>query len=358
MAVPQGWFLPVTPGTRFVSLGGALAANVHGKNHHRRGAIANYVSRLTLVTESGVRQCGPADEQELFEATLGGFGLTGIIQSATLQLIPIESAVIRTQTVVAHDLDDLLAKLDEHEARHEYSVSWVDTTAKGKRLGRGIILLGEHATRSDLPQGARSAPLAHCWAAETGHTPRWGADVVPQCDVESCLQRLVLPAAVSPGGRIAKLLGIVVLSARRYPRLESAIRSPWLCAISVRAARKWRRTWRATSDGASSKTPAWLFRGWHQTDAGLPSVLLPFGMEGLTFGLDFDRRRGDLGEVLNELDAIVVQFGGRVCLSKDARLPPDAFREMYPEYARWIAAVREFSPERRFTSLLAQRLQL
>src|SRR5690349_18428960 len=130
--VPLGWFVPVTPGTRFVTVGGAIAADIHGKNHHYEGSFCQHVTSMTLQTA-------------------GGMGLTGVVLDATFSLIPVETSSIRVDTERANDLDDLMARMDAHDDEYRYSVAWIDCLARGKSLGRAVLTRGDHAKRDELP---------------------------------------------------------------------------------------------------------------------------------------------------------------------------------------------------------------
>ena len=148
--VPTGHFVPVTPGTRYVTVGGAIAADVHGKNHHRHGSIGDHVVSLDLLTADGsVRTVGPDLEGGLFWATVGGMGLTGVVLSAVLRVPRVESGLMRVQTERIDDIDTVMARMREadHEATH--SVAWIDTLATGRHLGRSVLTLGEHATAEE-----------------------------------------------------------------------------------------------------------------------------------------------------------------------------------------------------------------
>ncbi|MGH2594410.1 MAG: FAD-binding oxidoreductase, partial [Actinomycetota bacterium] len=149
--VPRGWFLPVTPGTRFVTLGGAIANDVHGKNHHVDGGIGDHVPAFDLVTADGLeRSVTSASDPETFAATVGGMGLTGVITRATLRLLPIETSRMRIDTERAADLDDLMARMMSGDDRYRYSVAWVDGLARGRTLGRSVLTRGDHATLEEL----------------------------------------------------------------------------------------------------------------------------------------------------------------------------------------------------------------
>ncbi len=148
--VPRGWFPPVTPGTKFVSLGGAFASDVHGKNHHLEGSFSRHVCSIELRLPDGqLLRCGREENAALFWATAGGMGLTGLIVRLRLRLKPIETAAIRSQVFKASTLTESLALFDRHQAA-TYSVAWIDTLATGQALGRSLLMQGEHATQAEV----------------------------------------------------------------------------------------------------------------------------------------------------------------------------------------------------------------
>ena len=160
--VPKGWFPPVTPGTKFVSMGGAIASDVHGKNHHKEGSFSRYVYAFSLLTASGeILQCSPTENSAIFYATFGGMGLTGIVLSLTLQLKKIESSLIHMQSIKTRDLRETMDVIEQFETA-TYTVAWTDCLSKGKKMGRGHFLKGEHATLSDIAATKFAQnPLAH-----------------------------------------------------------------------------------------------------------------------------------------------------------------------------------------------------
>ncbi len=152
LIVPRGWFVPVTPGTRFVTVGGAIANDVHGKNHHRTGTFARHVRRFELLRSDGSRRiCSPTENADLFAATAGGLGLTGIITWAELGLRPIPGARLDVETIRFGGLDEFIALCADSDADYEYTVAWVDCLGRGKHLGRGLFQRGNHAAEARLP---------------------------------------------------------------------------------------------------------------------------------------------------------------------------------------------------------------
>ncbi|CAA7194658.1 FAD-binding oxidoreductase [Chryseobacterium potabilaquae] len=159
IAVPQGLFLYVTPGTKFVSVGGAIASDVHGKNHHAEGCFSEYVIEFRLMTENGdIITCSREENTDKFWATIGGMGLTGIILTAKFKLKNIESAYIRQESIKAENLDEIFRLFDESES-WTYTVAWIDCLQKGKNIGRSILMRGEHAFQHELPQNLKKTPL-------------------------------------------------------------------------------------------------------------------------------------------------------------------------------------------------------
>ncbi len=159
IAVPQGYFLYVTPGTKFITVGGAIASDVHGKNHHAEGCFSEYIIEFSLLNEKGeILKCSREENSEKFWASIGGMGLTGIILSAKFKLKNIETAYIRQESIKADNLDEIFALFDESES-WTYNVAWIDCLQKGKNIGRSILMRGEHAFQHELPSNKKEKPL-------------------------------------------------------------------------------------------------------------------------------------------------------------------------------------------------------
>ncbi len=355
--VPRGWFLPVTPGTKEVTLGGAVAFDVHGKNHHRDGGVSNFVREIELITADGhVRTCSRETSEELFWATVSGAGLTGIITEVVLELQPIETAFIAERTLKATDIDDAFQLFEQHESNYPYSVAWIDCLADGTNLGRSHLMFGRHATTEQLDAGRRRKPLAYT----PDHLGRMPFDVPTGILNEltvSAFNRLYYARQQKRDHR-----SIVGIDPFFYP----------LDAID-----DWNRLY--GSDGFTQfqcvLPMANSYDGLIELltrvqESGLASFLavlkrmgapdgglLTFPMRGYTLALDIPRRDG-IAALMDDLHETVVAHGGRVYLAKDAYLRPDVFREMYPALDEWRAVKRRIDPENRFTSAQAHRLDL
>ena len=354
--VPRGWFPPVVPGTRFVTVGGLIAADVHGKNHHHAGTFGAHVESLTLAVASGeVLECSRTANADLLRATIGGMGLTGVILSATFRLVPIETAYVLQEVLPAGDLDEAMA-LFEASRDWPYSVAWIDTLARGRALGRALVLRGRPLVRRDLPARLARDPL---------RTAPAGALTVP-CDAPNMLLNRV---------------SIGVFNALYYQlgRARGAARpvhfEPFFFPLDRIGA--WNRLYgrngfvqyqcvlpKHESRGVAALLERIAGAGQSSFLAVLKLLgpgragMLSFPMEGYTLALDFPLRDGTL-ELLDALDAVTHAHGGRVYLAKDACCTPERVRRGYPEWEAF-SAVRATAAGSapRFTSSLSRRLAL
>jgi decaprenylphospho-beta-D-ribofuranose 2-oxidase len=355
-SLPAGWFVAVTPGTRLVTVGGAIAADIHGKNHHRDGSFGQHVVGLTLATPTGTHTVGPDRDPELFWATVGGMGLTGVITRASLRLIAVETSSVLVDTERYGDLDGVMAAMEEGDADHRYSVAWVDCMARGRHLGRAVLTRGDHAPLSALDDAQR-------WAARQ---PPAGA-------------RLAVPTTAPRG-----LLNAVSVSAfnelwfRRSPRRQiGAVHSLGSFFHPLDGVADWNRlygpggfvqyqfvvgpdrgeTVRTVVETLSrSRVPSFLavLKRFGPASPGLVS----FPMDGWTLALDFPLGPSRLPDLLDQLDETVAGVGGRVYLAKDARLDRRHLATMYPGTGA-LAAVRDrVDPTGLLRSDLSERLGL
>jgi len=351
--VPRGWFPLVTPGTKYVTLGGMLAADVHGKNHHKAGAIGDHVESLDLALADGsVVRCSRHENAQLFAATLGGMGLTGVILSARLKLMPIETAYIRQETLRARNLDEIMA-LFEATRDWTYTVAWMDCLARGRDVGRALLFRGEHARRDELPTRQQAAPLT-VQARRPRTMPldlpaaalnRWSVAVFNRL----YYRRSRLGTAIADYNRFFYPLDSIHDWNRLYGRggfvqyqcvLPKAASRAGLSALLARI---------ATAGAGSFLSVLKLL--------GPGRGMLSFPMEGYTLALDFRADAANLA-LLTELDAIVAAHGGRVYLAKDARIAAADFRRGYAGIDEFAAVRAMVDPRRKFASLQSQRLGL
>ena len=351
--VPRGWFPPVTPGTKFVTLGGMLAADVHGKNHHKAGTIGDHVESLDLALADGrVVRCSRDDNASLFAATLGGMGLTGIILSARLKLQRIETAYVRQETLRARDLDEIM---DLFEASRDwtYTVAWIDCLACGRHLGRALLYRGEYARREELPSRRRATPLAVPVRRMRRMPVDFPAIMLNRWSVAS-FNRLVYRAS-RPGAAIVDYdrffypLDAIHEWNRMYGRGGFV---QYQCVLPKAASRAGLGALldRIAVAGAGSFLSVLKLLGPGRG-------MLSFPMEGYTLALDFRADPANLA-LLTELDAIVAAYGGRVYLAKDARVAAADFRRAYAGLDEFAAVRRAVDPARKFASLQSRRLGL
>jgi len=344
--VPNGWFVPVTPGTRFVTLGGAFAADIHGKNHHRDGAFSRHVEWIELATPDGrLRRLTPRDP--LFHASAGGMGLTGVITKLELTLIAIESAAMTVTTERAADLDTLLARLAANDDAHRYSVAWIDCLKRGGQMGRGVLMWGDHATEGDRafdPPTRLKVRFTAPPGVLNGLTTRAFNELYyrraprhPHTGPESITQFFHPLDAVLDWNRIYGPQGFV-----QYQSVVPLDREDVVRAMVERL----------SATGTSSFLA--VLKRFGASCGGH----LSFPAPGWTLALDIPAGIHGLHETLDELDRLVVEAGGRVYLAKDARTTPELIERMYPRLPEWRAIQREADPNRVMRSDLDRRLGL
>jgi decaprenylphospho-beta-D-ribofuranose 2-oxidase len=352
--LPHGWFVPVTPGTRHVTVGGAIASDVHGKNHHRDGSFSSHVTSAQLVTAAGETVAlAPGDES--FLATAGGMGLTGVIREATLRLLPVESAYVSEDIERCSDLDDCMARMEARDSDYRYSVAWIDCLARGARLGRSVLMRGDHAPLDALPAALRSRPLERRGGLRLPALP-WAPNGLLRRETVAAFNELYFRRApVEERGRI------VGLDPFFYP-LDSV--EGWNRMYGSRGFLQYQF---AVPFGAEDALRAALERLSGARVASFLAVLKRFGrgsgmisfpMPGWTLALDMPAGDPELAPLLDGLDELVAGAGGRVYLSKDSRLRPDLLATMYPELGRWREAARALDPGSVMQSDLSRRVGL
>ncbi len=331
LIVPKGWFLPVTPGTRFVTLGGAVANDVHGKNHHRAGTFGHHVRAFELVRSDGSRRvCTPTENPDWFAATIGGIGLTGLINWVEIQLRAIEGPWIQSETRRFANLSEFFQLSEASDRAHEFTVAWVDCAASGKSLGRGILLSGDFAPAS-VGQGKR--PKAH------------GLLNVPFTPPLSLINQVSLKAFNTLYARKPEGQFLTHCEPFFYP-LDAIghwnrIYGPkgflqYQCVLPPVAAEPATRELleRIAKSGQGS------FLAVLKRFGEKPSIgMLSFPRAGVTIALDFPMLGTKTLRLLDELDEVVAEAGGALYPAKDARMKLSIVRQSFPFLVQLLSMI-------------------
>jgi decaprenylphospho-beta-D-ribofuranose 2-oxidase len=367
--VPRGWWVPVSPGTRYVTVGGAIASDIHGKNHHRDGSFCSHVESLTLVTPAGTVEVTPESDPELFWATAGGMGLTGVIVEATFRLARIETSYMLVDIEKADDLDDCLDRMTGRDSEYRYSVAWIDCLARGRNLGRSVLTRANHATRTEL--AAVRGPKA--WGPGRNGSERRDSDLLA-FDAKVRFDVPITP----PGGLLNPWTVAAFNEAwyRKAPRFaEGHVETIASYFHPLDAVGSWNRLYgpngfvqyqfvvpfdsedvlRSVLERLSSERIASflaVLKSFGDADPGP----LSFPKPGWTLALDLPARSRGLGRILDDLDDAVAQADGRVYLAKDSRLRPQLLGAMYPGLGDWLAVRERVDPKGVLSSDMARRL--
>jgi decaprenylphospho-beta-D-ribofuranose 2-oxidase len=343
--LPHGWFVPVTPGTRHVTVGGAIASDVHGKNHHRDGSFSHWVTSFELQSPKGTREV--ASGSDPFAATAGGMGLSGVVTQATLQLLPVESAYVLEDVERCADVDDCMARMAERDEEYRYSVAWIDCLARGAALGRSVLLRGDHARVDDLPQRLRASALERPRGLRVA-APPWAPNGLLRRETVAAFNEVYFRRA--PREERGRLVG---LDPFFYP-LDAV--EGWNRMYGSRGFLQYQFVVPFGQEEALREALRRLSGA--RVAFGPGSGMISFPMPGWTLALDMPAAVPALGPLLDGLDELVAESGGRVYLSKDSRLRPELLEAMYPSLGKWRAAVRELDPEGVMRSDLSRRVGL
>jgi decaprenylphospho-beta-D-ribofuranose 2-oxidase len=355
--VPRGWFVPVTPGTRHVTVGGAIASDIHGKNHHRAGSWCAHVEQLTLATPAdGPVTVGPGRGADLFWATAGGMGLTGVVLDAAVRMTPIRTSRAIVDTDRTDDLDTCMALLAEGDDTYEYTVAWVDLLPARGGVGRSIVTRGRFAEVDELAPSARRDPLAFDPAALAKVPPVFPSRLLNRWRIQVFNEAWWRKGPAFRRGEIQTI-------SRFFHPLDGVeewnrLYGPqgflqWQIVVPFGAEDVLRDVARAF---ATAKVPT-LIGVLKRFGAANPGPL-SFPLPGWTLALDMPTAIDGLGAFLDGLDEMVVAAGGRIYLAKDSRMRPELLPAMYPRLDEWRAVRRRVDPDGALQSDLGRRLGL
>lgn len=342
--VPRGWFLPVSPGTKFVTLGGAIANDIHGKNHHVAGTFGRHLRCFELLRSDGSRRiCSPDREQELFNATIAGLGLTGLITWVELQLIPIYSPYLNTRTVKFENLDAFFDISAESDSLFEYSVAWVDCTSEGSAMGRGLFMAGNFATKGSQIDKSRKLSLPFPIEA-----PSW------------LLNSLFIKSfnTLYYNKQRSRVVDAITHYEPFFYPLDAIL--DWNKMYGKRGFFQYQLVVPFEGDRSVikeiferiSRSKRASFLAVLKTFGDIPSPgMLSFPRKGVTLALDFPNDGAATLKLMDELDRIVFDAGGALYAAKDARMSADGFSRSYPR-------LNEFKPfvDPNFSSSLWRRV--
>jgi len=353
--VIRGWFPAVTPGTKYVTMGGAIASDVHGKNHHKVGSISSFVRSFRILAASGeIIDCSREYNSDLFWATVGGMGLTGFILECEIQLKKITSPYIYNKAIKLGNLDTLFDKIEEFSDNYHYSVAWIDVVAKGSSYGRGILLLGNNAELDELPEKLKK-----------------------RSQVKYIEKKIAVPFEI-PFNALNKMTvslfnAGIYMTARNTEDYQHYDKYFYPLDFVL----DWNHIY-SKSGLIQYQLNVPLEKGKESIDKVLKKVvsygggsflavikkmgnqegILSFPFEGYTLSMDFPVKKGTI-EMCRELDKIVMEYGGRTYLTKDSILDEITFKQMYSGlWEKWMETKMKYDPENKFTSNLGRRIGL
>jgi decaprenylphospho-beta-D-ribofuranose 2-oxidase len=353
--VPRGFFVPVTPGTRYVTVGGAVAADIHGKNHHAVGSWCDHVVSMRLLLPSGdVAEVSKDVRPDLFWATAGGLGLTGIVVDCTFRCRPIETSRLRVETIRTKDLDQTLDLMRDEASK--YSVAWIDYLPRGASMGRSVLNRGDFAAVDDLPRGQRAEPLTY-----EGNVLAVAPPIIPNGLLNYATIRAFneLWYRKAPAHKVDELQSIATF----FHPLDMI--GDWNRAYGSQGFVQWQfvvpfsaeETLVRIIDRLSrEKLPS--FVNVLKTFGPANDGPLSFPIGGWTLAIDLPTATPNLPRVLDQLDEEVVEAGGRIYLAKDSRMRPELLPAMYPRLDEWREVRARIDPDRVLRSDLARRLNL
>lgn len=350
---PRGWMPMICPGTKFVTIGGAIANDIHGKAHHTDGSFINSVISFSILLANGdIVTASREENRELFLASFGGLGLLGIILTATIQLRKIETTYFKQKSVKVHNLEEMLEALEQYK-NYNYSVAWVDPLATGKRLGMGVLTVGDAASLESLPENLKKNPLKIHSASKIS-LPFF----LPNFALNNLTVRL-----------LNQVIGYLQNSPKEFVHYEKFffpldMINNWNRGYGKRGFIQYQFVIPEENGKANLRQIMEMIAGSKCTPflnvfkkMGEGQDFLSFPFRGYTLAIDFPVT-SDLAAFTKKLDEVVLQAGGRIYLGKDAMLDKITFQKMYPQYKDWLSIKARYDPTNVFSSDLSKRLGL
>ncbi|HMH32429.1 MAG TPA: FAD-binding oxidoreductase [Puia sp.] len=351
---PRGWLPMICPGTKFVTVGGAIANDIHGKAHHIDGSFVNCVESFTILLADGSqRKASRSENPDLFWANFGGLGLLGVILTATIRLRKIETTYFKQKSIVIRDLNHMLDALETYDHEYNYSVAWIDALAKGNKLGSGVLTLGNAARFDELPERLKAAPLKLHSSSKLS-VPFFLPSFVLNDITVRLLNRVIAFVQNSPKEFVHYEKFFFPLDAinnwnRGYGK-RGFIQYQFVIPEENGKQNLVRILEMIADSGCTPFLNVFKRMGEGQG-------ILSFPFSGYTLAIDFPVTKALL-EFTPKLDAKVLQAGGRLYLGKDALLDEKTFKEMYPQYKEWLSIKKQYDPANQFSSDISRRLGL
>ncbi len=353
--VLRGWFPSVTPGTKYVTMGGAIASDVHGKNHHKVGSISSFVISFKILTASNkILDCSREKNSDLFWATIGGMGLTGFILEAEIQLKQINSPYITNRSIKLKNLDELFDKFEEYDEDYHYSVAWMDIVASGKKYGRNVLLLGNYADKNELTEKLKHRGTQKYVEKKIS---------VPFEIPFSTLNKLSITLFNSAFYMAARSKVDFQHYDKYFYPLDFILN--WNHIYSKSGLIQYQLN--IPEEGAKEAIDKVLKKVVASGSGSFLAVLkkmgdqdgiLSFPFKGYTLSMDFPVKKGVI-DMCKQLDEIVLDYKGRTYLTKDSILDEKTFKQMYSGlWEKWMKIKIKYDPENKFTSNLAERIGL